>query len=268
MKNTVRILSSREAEPLLEAIRHEVNVEVEYLAEGEGDIVERIACTQPDAVILDLFAPRIDAVEAVRAYRTLYDDALTYFAVMCPFITSRLRNELNQCGVNRIVCRPYNERAVTEILVEAARIKSMSLAKMKNSGIHAVHNIHHMYVVEEAADSSEMERAIEGIFRELGVPCAGVGCRYLKRAVMLAVGSLNSDYSVTKCIYPAIGAEFGTTPSCVERRIRLTINEAWRSNSGATIAAYFGNTVDNMRGKPSNCEFIAMLADRIRLEMI
>ncbi len=267
MKNPLRILACREAEPLMEAVRDPSSVEVDYYDQSEGEIVEKIACMQPDAVILSLFAPQIDAVEAVRAYRSLYADPFAYFAVMCPFVTVRLRNELDECGVNRLICRPYQERDFTEMLCEVAGIKTTTHALMKNAGIQAIHKIHHHHGVSRVADSDEMERAIEGIFQELGVVCSGVGYDYLKRAVMLAVSGENGFCSVTKQIYPAVGNEFGATPSCVERRIRLAISEAWRSQGGTMMAVYFGHTVDNLRGKPSNCEFIAMLADRIRLDM-
>ena len=82
----------------------------------------------------------------------------------------------------------------------------------------------------------------------------------------MAASGEKAAFSVTKCIYPSVATEYGTTPSCVERRIRAAIAEAWKSERSAVIAAYFGYTVDNMRGKPTNGEFIAMLADRIRLD--
>ena len=268
MKNIMRIMSCPGAKQLLKSMKNNIEMDVDYFTDGENDIVEKIACVQPDAVILDLFAPHSDAVEIVRAYTSLYADSFTYFAVICPFLTNRLRHELNQCGVNKLICRPYHERDMAEMLAEVTRIKTSTIAMMKGSGIHAIHKIHHMHGVSTLTDAGEVEAAIDGILRELGVPCAGIGYEYLKSAVMLAVTGQNRAYCVTKEIYPAVGAEFGATPSCVERRIRLTINEAWRSSSGAVIAAYFGNTVDNMRGKPSNCEFIAMIADRIRLDMM
>lgn len=266
MKNTIRILSTSELKPMLESAGNKYLLETEFFLDGDGHLVSKIACMQPDAVIMNLFMPEADAIEIIKAYRLLYANLFTYFAVIVPFVTGSLKKELDACGVNRVICRPYYKRDFNAILAEVSQLKTTPLASLKSSGIHTVHTLHHRHAACDA-DSVKPSDAVDEIFETLGLNMNDTGCQYLKRAVEMAAGSGKTDFSVTKGIYPAVAAEFGTTPSCVERRIRVAIGEAWKSERSAVIAAYFGYTVDNMRGKPTNGEFIAMLADRIRLDM-
>lgn len=259
MKEPLRILCCAEAARLLGNCP---DAGIIGIAVGGEELVEKIACTQPDLVILSLFMPGCDAIEIIRAYRTAFDDRETRFAVMCPLMTNNLRRELNDCGVERLLAYPYRERDFEDLLSGIRR--SRPSLQQGQSGIHTIHRIHRMYGITQDDGGSSCGNAVEGILDELGVERRGPGFGYLKRAVMLAAGSW-ADCSVTRTIYPAVAEEYHTTPSRVERCIRSSITEAWRSDSGATMAAYFGHTVDNLRGKPSNCEFIAMLADRICL---
>ena len=267
MKNTIRILSTSEMKPLLDSIENKYLTETEYFLDSEGHIASKIACMQPDVVIMNLFVPEGDAIEIIKAYRLLYAKSSIYFAVIVPFVTGSLKRELDECGVNRVICKPYYRRDLDAVLAEVSQLKTTPLASLKSAGIHTVHTLHHRHTSCLPETAIQPEAAIDEIFKRLGLNNNDVGGRYLKRAVQIAVCGEKTDFSVTKRIYPAVAAEFGTTPSCVERRIRGAIAEAWRSDRSAVITAYFGYTVDNMRGKPTNSEFIAMLADRIRLDM-
>ena len=106
------------------------------------------------------------------------------------------------------------------------------------------------------------------VLQELGVPSNSAGYFFLKRAIELAVIDESVMHSVTHTLYPTIASEFHTTPSCVDRRIRHTIIGAFQVGHASVITSYFGHTIDNVRGNPSNSEFIALLADRIRLNVV
>ena len=267
MKNIVRVLSTAALQPALESAGKKYLVETEYFSDNDMNIVEKIACMQPDVVIMNLFMPGQDAIEVIKAYKALYSDAVTYFAVLCPFVTCSIKQELNECGRIRVFCGPHYRRELNALLDEASQIKATSLASVRSAGIHAVHRLHHRGRIADPDDINGLGCAIDELLKALGMDQYDAGCRYLKRAVMIAASAHGENCPVTKSIYPSVAAEFGTTPSSVERRIRCAISEAWRSDRSATLAAYFGYTVDNMRGKPSNSEFIAMLADRLCLDI-
>ena len=182
-------------------------------------------------------------------------------------MTGRLQHELEECGVRRLICHGDCNRELRSMLAEVSQLKTTPLASARSTGTHAVHRLHHRVKLTHSDDVNELVAAIDEVLEALGLNECDAGGKYLRRAVMLAACGEEGTCQITKAIYPTVAGEFGTTPSSVERRIRCAIEKAWRSEHSAVLAAYFGYTVDNMRGKPSNGEFIAMLADRIRLDI-
>ncbi len=267
MKNVIRILATDELRPILESTGKQYALETEFFSDREGKIIEKISCMQPDVMIMNLFMPGSDAIEIIKAYRMLYAGSFTYFAVICPFLTGTLRRELDECRVNRTICSPFYKRDFLSMLAEVEQLKTTPLATLKSSGINTVHNFHHKREDYSNEPLDRPDEIIEKILDAFGINSKDTGRVYLKKAISLAIRANGAGFSVTKEIYPAVAAEFRTTPSCVERRIRCAITNAWKSGHSAVIAAYFGYTVSNMRGRPTNGEFIAMLADRIRMDM-
>ena len=124
--------------------------------------------------------------------------------------------------------------------------------------------------MEENADDEERARKLEsvvtGIIHEIGVPAHIKGYQYLREAIIIAVGDMDVINAVTKVLYPEVAKRFGTTASRVERAIRHAIEVAWDRGDLETLQKYFGYTVSNAKGKPTNSEFIAMIADRLQLQ--
>lgn len=115
---------------------------------------------------------------------------------------------------------------------------------------------------EEAHD---LEQDVTNMIHEIGVPAHIKGYQYLREAIMMSVENPSMISSITKILYPTIGKRFQTTPSRVERAIRHAIEVAWSRGRMETLDALFGYTIDTGKGKPTNSEFIALIADRIRL---
>ena len=103
------------------------------------------------------------------------------------------------------------------------------------------------------------------IIHDVGVPAHIKGYQYLRESIIIAVNDMDVINAVTKVLYPEVAKRFNTTPSRVERAIRHAIEVAWDRGDLETLQKYFGYTVSNAKGKPTNSEFIAMIADRIRL---
>ncbi len=121
----------------------------------------------------------------------------------------------------------------------------------------------------KAASASEISRDLEqdvtDMIHEIGVPAHIKGYQYLREAIMMSVEDSTMISSITKILYPTIAKRFQTTPSRVERAIRHAIEVAWSRGKMETLDSLFGYTIDNSKGKPTNSEFIALIADRIRL---
>ena len=120
----------------------------------------------------------------------------------------------------------------------------------------------------ENEDSSlALERTVTAIIHEVGVPAHIKGYQYVREAIVLAVQDMEVINAVTKVLYPEVARRYNTTPSRVERAVRHAIETAWDRGDLETLQRYFGYTVSNTKGKPTNSEFIAMIADRIRLQL-
>ena len=114
--------------------------------------------------------------------------------------------------------------------------------------------------------AQSLESIVTSIIHEIGVPAHIKGYQYLREAILIAVADMDVINAVTKVLYPAVAKHFGTTASRVERAIRHAIEVAWDRGDLETLQKYFGYTVSNTKGKPTNSEFIAMIADRLQLE--
>ncbi|MBE5869714.1 MAG: sporulation transcription factor Spo0A [Lachnospiraceae bacterium] len=119
--------------------------------------------------------------------------------------------------------------------------------------------------VEKPVRGKDLEKDVTDMIHELGVPAHIKGYQYLREAIMMAVDDVEMLSAITKILYPTIAKKFQTTPSRVERAIRHAIEVAWSRGKMETLDEMFGYTVNTGKGKPTNSEFIALIADRIRL---
>ena len=148
--------------------------------------------------------------------------------------------------------KPYNMESLCQHI--------NALAKSRESG--RVTNI----PLDVDSRESDMESQITKIIHQIGVPAHIKGYQYLRTAIMLTVKDSDIINSVTKILYPSVAKKYQTTTSRVERAIRHAIEVAWDRGDVDTLNSYFGYTIQNNRGKPTNSEFIAMIADNLRLQ--
>ena len=120
--------------------------------------------------------------------------------------------------------------------------------------------------LEAAPSRQSLETLVTAIIHEIGVPAHIKGYQYLREAILIAVEDMDVINAVTKVLYPEVAKRFGTTASRVERAIRHDIEVAWDRGDLETLQRYFGYTVNSAKGKPTNSEFIAMIADRLQLQ--
>ena len=117
------------------------------------------------------------------------------------------------------------------------------------------------------APGQSIEALVTGIIHEIGVPAHIKGYQYLREAIIIAVGDMDVINAITKVLYPQVAKTFQTTPSRVERAIRHAIEVAWDRGDLDTLQRFFGYTVSNTKGKPTNSEFIALIADKLQLQL-
>jgi two-component system response regulator (stage 0 sporulation protein A) len=213
---------------------------------GDGRELIRLAREhRPDAVILDLVLGGIDGLEALQTLSAL--DRPPKLLVLSSYIQGGLAGTAAQYGADYLMTKPCR----TETLFE--RLRTL----LENGGAER----------QEAGEGDrDLELEVTGIIHEIGVPAHIKGYQYLREAILYTVRDMDAINAVTKVLYPAVAQKFGTTASRVERAIRHAIEVAWDRGDLETLQKYFGYTVSNAKGKPTNSEFIAMISDRIQLE--
>ena len=217
---------------------------------GDGsEALGAIKRFRPDVVITDLWFPGLDAgslIKEARKFDTSYSPA---FLVVTGINNRRLIEEMLALGADGCVIKPFEyESLVFRInrLVE------------KNE-------IERIYTNDD--DDFDLEAQVTQIIHNVGIPAHIKGYQYLRFAIMMVVKNNRVINEVTKTLYPTVAAEFNTTPSRVERAIRHAIEVAWDRGDVDMLNSFFGYTVQNTKGKPTNSEFIAMIADNLRLKI-
>ena len=170
--------------------------------------------------------------------------------VVSAFASDAAAAECSSLGVSHFLRKPVS----AEVL--ASRIRQWSLAR-QTAGVKA----------PEAPSDLDLELRVTEVIHQVGVPAHIKGYQYLREAIMMAIRDMESVGAITKIMYPGIAKKFHTTASRVERAIRHAIEVAWDRGDIETLQAYFGYTVSGVKGKPTNSEFISMIADRLRLQM-
>ena len=213
---------------------------------GSGEeLLELIARHRPDVVVMDLMLTGMDGLEVLE--RLEPGPGRPRVLVLSAFSTPGLSEQISQCGGDYCMLKPCRAQTVIE------RTRRLTAAP-------------NLEDVREETRTRDLERQITAIIHEIGVPAHIKGYQYLREAITQAVADMEVINAVTKVLYPAVARKFGTTASRVERAIRHAIEVAWDRGDLETLQKYFGYTVSNAKGKPTNSEFIAMIADRISLD--
>ena len=208
---------------------------------GDGSEALRIVEeAKPDLLVLDLILPGLDGLGVLR--RLDSQDRPTVLA-MSTIATQEVVAEAGRLGAAMFISKPYNESALVENLIR--------LADSCEPPLHI----------------PGLEELVTSIIHEVGVPAHIKGYQYVREAIMITVEDMEVINSVTKVLYPEVAKRYHTTPSRVERAIRHAIEVAWDRGDLETLQRFFGYTVSNAKGKPTNSEFIAMISDRIRLQL-
>ena len=247
MENQKRVLIAdaddafREA--LIDALAEEGDLEVVgYTDDGER-AVELCQTLRPDVLVMDLLLNRMDGMDVISV---LGREKLPILVVSasCRGVAGNLA--LNR-GASYCMLKPCKLPAVAE------RIRELTAPMDAGDA-------------SSTRQTENLESAVTAIIHEIGVPAHIKGYQYLREAIQMSVNDMDMLGSITKTLYPTIAAKYQTTPSRVERAIRHAIEVAWNRGRMETLDALFGYTINTGKGKPTNSEFIALIADKIRLQ--
>jgi len=210
-----------------------------------------------------------DGEELVRMARAGGIDAIVMDMVLTGMDGLSVLEELSDLETRPriIILSGYTKGGVTEVASELGADYFMVKPCIESVLYQRVQQLTGMNVVlPEVPKRISLESRITAIIHEVGVPAHIKGYQYLREAIFIAVNDMDVINAVTKVLYPSVAKKFATTSSRVERAIRHAIEVAWDRGDLETLQKYFGYTVSNAKGKPTNSEFIAMIADRLVLE--
>ena len=208
----------------------------------------RIKETSPDVVLMDVILSGMDGLGVMQSVSASLGDKKPLFIIVSSFFDEHTLNAASSFGAVYFVQKPFDAAIIPD------RIRSLI-----GRGAPAVSAL-------PSSNLPSIEAHVTEIIHDIGVPAHIKGYKYLRESIIMAVEDMEVINAVTKILYPAVASRFATTPSRVERAIRHAIEVAWDRGDIETLQKYFGYTVSNIKGKPTNSEFIAMIADRISLQ--
>ena len=202
---------------------------------------------KPDILVLDLMLAKQDGLSVLKAIANLDRKPVTL--ATSRFVTDYVASAAANLGVRYLMLKPCDMTALVE------RLEEIRVGEGQKR------------TIGQTATPGNIEAMVTGIIHEIGVPAHIKGYQYLREAIIIAVNDMDVINAITKVLYPQVAKTFQTTPSRVERAIRHAIEVAWDRGDLDTLQRFFGYTVSNTKGKPTNSEFIALIADKLQLQL-
>lgn len=240
---------------LKEALTKDEDIKVVGTASDGEEALKKIHLLKPDVVLLDLIMPKIDGLGVMERMKSMESDALPKVIIVSAVSQESVTEHAFALGAVYYILKPFD----TRVLV--SRVKAVGI-----SGENEKKVINTVFERPEPLQVHSLEADVTNIIHEIGVPAHIKGYQYLRDAIILSVKDGEIMGAITKRLYPTIAKKYKTTSSRVERAIRHAIEVAWSRGKMDTIEELFGYTVSSGKGKPTNSEFVALIADKIRLE--
>ena len=272
MKEKISILIADDnqdfAMTLVNYLEKEDDMEVIGIAKDGKEACDIIINTEPDVVLLDVIMPYLDGLGVLEKIGESNMKKRPLFIMLSAVGQVKITKQAINLGAEYYIVKPFD----IELLVK--RIRDIKYFKPNTSsnqtGSYANREIKVPYIEiseENKKDEDSLEALVTNIIHELGVPAHIKGYQYLREAIMMVISDIDIINQITKQLYPEIAKKFKTTPSRVERAIRHAIEVAWSRGEPIVVERIFGYTIAAAKGKSTNSEFIAMIADKLRFEL-
>ncbi len=215
-------------------------------------IIDEINLIKPNVAIFDAFMPKLDGIGVLKQIKNIDAKNRPICMVMANVDNGVLEREILSCGASYYLLKPIDPDILAERIIQLSGGKNIA-GIPKDQGGHITDN--------------DLEVMVTEIIHQVGIPAHIKGYHYLRTAIILSIKNPEMVNSITKILYPTVAKMYQTTSSRVERAIRHAIEVAWDRGDIDTLNSYFGYTINNGRGKPTNSEFIALIADKLRLRL-
>ncbi|MBO4293635.1 MAG: sporulation transcription factor Spo0A [Clostridia bacterium] len=228
------------------------------------EAVEMIKNTTPDVVLLDVIMPHLDGLGVIEKINETNREKKPMFIMLSAVGQDKVTQQAINSGAEYYVVKPFD----IELLIK--RIRELKYYKPETNNNFFSKEVKPKYidiVNPTTTKEDNLEALVTNLIHEVGVPAHIKGYQYLREAIIMVVNDIDVINQITKSLYPKIAKKYNTTPSRVERAIRHAIEVAWGRGQQEAVENIFGYTISAAKGKPTNSEFIAMIADKLRLEL-
>lgn len=244
---------------LREFVDSQDDMEVCGVAHNGNEVINQISEHQPDVLVLDIIMPVLDGIGVLEKMTTSHEP-MPKVIMLTAFGQESITRRAVDLGVSYFILKPFNMPVLGERIRQV-----MNVATVAPTLLHSGQVSFEAPALAEL-DKHTVDAAITKVIHEIGVPAHIKGYHYLREAIGIVYHDVEILGSITKVLYPRIAERYRTTPSRVERAIRHSIEVAWGRGNMDAIRNVFGYTVSASKTKPTNSEFIAMIADKLRIE--
>ena len=256
MENNIKVLiadtSTEYTKALRETLARQEGLEVVGCVSDGTGAVRAARETQPDVIVMDIVMPPLDGLCAIREINKLELRKKPDIYVTSKFSSEASIREAVELGVSYFMIKPFDMELLAQRLSASHKPSPGRAGELR---------------LPSEKNEADLELRVTKMIHEVGVPAHIKGYQYLRDAIMMTVDDMNVINAITKVLYPTVARHYSTTSSRVERAIRHAIEVAWDRGDVEVLQKVFGYTVSQTKGKPTNSEFISMLADRLRLEL-
>ena len=271
MKEKITVLIADDnqefSQTLASYIDAQEDMEVIAKAKDGTEVIDIITNTVPDVILLDVIMPHLDGLGVLENINKIKIAKKPICIMLSAVGQDKITQRAIELGAQYYVVKPFD----IEVLIQRIREFKFYKPTTQNTNNNFIARDSKPQYIEISSDNTKTEENLEAlvtnIIHEVGVPAHIKGYQYLREAIMMVVNDIDVINQITKSLYPQIAHKFNTTPSRVERAIRHAIEVAWGRGQQEIVENIFGYTISAAKGKPTNSEFIAMIADKLRLEL-
>ena len=250
---------------LVSYLEKEENFEVVGIARDGNQAVDEITMMKPDIVLLDIIMPHLDGLGVLEKLNERNIENKPMCIILSAVGQDKITQRAIDLGAQYYIVKPFDIQILVKRIKE---LKYYQPSQYKNNFISREIKTQYIDISpEEKKNEENLEALVTNVIHEVGVPAHIKGYQYLREAIIMVVNNIEVINQITKQLYPDIAKKYGTTPSRVERAIRHAIEVVWGRGQADVVESIFGYTVSASKGKPTNSEFIAMIADKLRLEL-
>ena len=256
------------AETLVEHLSVQKDMEVIGVARDGKEACEKVTSLKPDVLLLDVIMPYLDGLGVLEKLNATKIEKMPTCIMLSAVGQTKITQKAISLGAEHYVVKPFDIEVLINRIRDIKNYKPTPTSNLDNC--YTSREIKSQYIEINEMDKKNqenLEALVTNIIHEIGVPAHIKGYQYLREAIMVVVQDIDVINQITKQLYPAIAERYGTTPSRVERAIRHAIEVAWARGKNEAVENIFGYTISASKGKPTNSEFIAMIADKLRLEI-